>query len=121
MNIYAERMVAKRGPRWAVVYRVRPDEDFVRYADTAEQAEMIRSMRERDGYYNVRVHPPEGSINLRAIGRELGEARAAEREAAAKARSAAIQAAEEGRAEAEIARQLGVDRMTVRAWLGKRK
>jgi predicted transcriptional regulator len=35
--------------------------------------------------------------------------------------TAVLRAAEHGRAEAEIARSAGVDRQTVRAWLGKGK
>jgi transcriptional regulator with XRE-family HTH domain len=37
------------------------------------------------------------------------------------AKTAALKAVDEGVPQAEIARRLGVDRMTVRKWLGKRR
>lgn len=59
-------------------------------------------------------------MSLRQIGRRLAKARHAERVASQAARNAAIEAAAEGTPETVIASDLGVTRMTVRKWLGKR-
>ena len=58
--------------------------------------------------------------NLARAGRKLRSARKAEREAFEVAATAARLAWESGATEVEIAQALGVDRMTVRKWRGKR-
>ena len=50
----------------------------------------------------------------------LTGARVAEHEAYVAARQVAVMATRDGAEEAPLARALGVDRMTVRKWLGKR-
>jgi DNA-binding GntR family transcriptional regulator len=55
-----------------------------------------------------------------AQGRKLAKARAAAAEALRVAQVMARSAHGEGVAETQIAADLGVDRMTVRKWLGKR-
>jgi DNA invertase Pin-like site-specific DNA recombinase len=116
----AWKMVATRGPRYAVIGSIRKDEARVTYAMTGEEAEQIAAnYREQWGYYQIAVHAPEGSIDLTKFGKELAAARTVVREKTEILRAAVNRAAEEGRAEAEIARQAGVDRMTVRSWLGK--
>jgi hypothetical protein len=61
------------------------------------------------------------TINLTRAGRRLRSARKAEKAAFEAARVAALEADQQGVPEAVIARELGVDRMTVRRkWLGKR-
>jgi predicted transcriptional regulator len=57
---------------------------------------------------------------LAQAGRELRSARKAEQNAYEAARLAAVAAWEAGATEVEIARTLGVNRMTVRKWRGKR-
>lgn len=57
---------------------------------------------------------------LARAGRALRLARQREQEAYEAARVVAIAAWENGATEVEIARELGVDRMTVRKWRGKR-
>lgn len=59
------------------------------------------------------------ATDLTAAGEDLRAARARLGEATETARAAALRALDEGRAEAEVARVLGVDRMTVRKWAGK--
>jgi len=54
-------------------------------------------------------------------GRALAAARAEEAAAREQARELAIAAIAAGQTEAGVARALGVDRMAVRNWLGKRK
>lgn len=56
----------------------------------------------------------------RAHGRKLARARAAVAEALRVAEVIARAAADEGIPETQIAADLGVDRMTVRKWVGKR-
>jgi len=60
------------------------------------------------------------SASLEQAGRELRSARHAEQNAYEAARLATINAWEDGATEVEIARILGVNRMTVRKWRGKR-
>jgi len=62
---------------------------------------------------------PEGPVSEAA--RELAAAREALRMAMARARGVALAALESGAFEKSIAEQLGVDRMTVRNWQGKRR
>ncbi|MDF2969264.1 MAG: hypothetical protein K0Q93_3042 [Nocardioidaceae bacterium] len=117
-----KQFVDERGPRYLVEGTIRRDEFAVTYADTAEQAEKIRDRYENDGYRNIKVHLPDlpgMEIDLARYGRELAAARREVEEATAIVRAAVIRAAEQGRAEAEIARTAGVDRMTVRKWVGK--
>lgn len=57
---------------------------------------------------------------LEQAGHDLREARCAQKKALALARQAGLTALDAGYTEAEVARCLGVDRMTVRKWRGKR-
>lgn len=57
---------------------------------------------------------------LARAGRKLRSARKAEQAALETAKVAALQAIEEGQTEVAVAATLGVDRMTVRKWAGKR-
>jgi DNA-binding transcriptional regulator YiaG len=58
--------------------------------------------------------------DLERAGRKLQSARKAEQDAYKDAMLVALAAAGDGATEAEIARVLGVNRMTVRKWRGKR-
>lgn len=58
--------------------------------------------------------------NLERAGRKLRSARKAQKDALEAARLAALDALACGYAEVEVANTLGVDRMTVRKWAGKR-
>lgn len=118
----AREAIDQRGPRWAVWGRIRKGESRTQYADTAEQAEAIRRQFEDPadwGYRDVRVYPPEGSVDLAALGRSRTEARRVFDDATSLLRAGVLRALEDGRAEAEVARSAGVDRMTVRKWAGK--
>ena len=57
---------------------------------------------------------------IERAGKKLRAARSAEKEAFEEARTAAIDAIENGTSETAVAIICGVDRMTVRKWLGKR-
>jgi len=57
---------------------------------------------------------------LREVGAALARARANEAEARAKARKLALEAINAGQSEHSVAKALGVDRMAVRRWQGKR-
>jgi hypothetical protein len=59
-------------------------------------------------------------VTLEQAGRKLRSARKAERDAYEAARIAALDALAQDVPEAVVARELGVDRMTVRKWQGKR-
>lgn len=58
--------------------------------------------------------------DLARAGRKLRSARKAQQAALEAAKVAALQAIEEGQTEVAVAAALGVDRMTVRKWSGKR-
>ena len=62
----------------------------------------------------------ESESQVATAARELQRARAAQARAMDKVRWAVVQAVMDGMTEAEAARIAGVDRMTVRKWLGKR-
>lgn len=61
-----------------------------------------------------------GETDTHRAGQALAQARGAAAEAAEFARQVVIMAVEDGMSEYEAARQANVDRMTIRAWLGKR-
>jgi hypothetical protein len=56
---------------------------------------------------------------LEATGEDLADARGVETAARAAAQAVALLAAEDGFSEVALARALGVDRMTIRKWVGK--
>lgn len=112
-------MLEVRGPRWLVYGTIRRDEFSARYADTAQQAERIREELAATRHRSIKVHPPVGSIDLAALGRDRQEARRVAEEKTALLRAGVLQALEEGRDETEVAQTAGVDRQTVRAWAGK--
>lgn len=111
---------AKRGPRYFVYGTIRPGEMEGHYCDTGEQAERLRQEWEHAGRYTVHVNPPVGSVDLKPLADARRKAIAELDEATSVLRAAVLRALEDGRAEAEVARAAGVDRMTVRAWSGKR-
>lgn len=114
------KMIAERGPRYLIHGTIRRGEYAAHYADTGERAEGIREKLEGDRHYQVRVIPPSGAIDLGELGRARMEAKRVFDDATAILRAGVLRAAEENREETEIARTAGVDRMTVRSWLGKR-
>jgi hypothetical protein len=59
-------------------------------------------------------------MDLAKLGQERRDAQRALDEKTAILKAAVLRALEKGRAEAEVARTAGVDRMTVRKWAGKR-
>lgn len=59
-------------------------------------------------------------LALERAGRKLRSARKAEQDAYKEAQQVAVQAIANGTSEAVAARELGVNRMTIRKWLGKR-
>ncbi|GAA0739286.1 hypothetical protein Drose_04095 [Dactylosporangium roseum] len=115
----ALEMIEQRGPRFAVIGNIRRGQSMVSYADTGEQAERIRETFVESSYYQIKVHPPVGSVDLAGLGRDRSDAKAAYDEATAILRAGVLRALEEGREETEVARTAGVDRQTVRAWAGK--
>jgi hypothetical protein len=64
---------------------------------------------------------PDWQERLATAGRRLAAARTKEAAAMTQVRETAIAAYAAGETEAGIARALGVDRMAVREWLGKRQ
>ncbi len=113
------KAVAERGPRYAVEGTIRRGEYILRYAATADEAEAALERLREDGYYQTRLHNPEGSTDLTKLGRDRANAERALAEATEILKAGVVRAAEEGRNESEIARQSGVTRVTVRSWLGK--
>jgi DNA invertase Pin-like site-specific DNA recombinase len=109
----------ERGPRYAVTGTIRGGEFDAEFADTAARAEEIAEKMREDGRRNVRLHLPQES-DFWTIASEFKRARDQLAAATELARAAAHRMTDLGISEAETARQLGVDRMTVRSWLGKR-
>jgi hypothetical protein len=80
-----------------------------RYPDPDDQ-------EERDTAFAVAVAYVLGDDTLDSVGRRVR----AGRRALIEARQIAVMAIEDGASEASAARDLGVDRMTIRKWRGKR-
>lgn len=115
-------MVADRGPRYAVTGTIRRDEYAATYALDSAAAESMFEHYQTRGYRNVKVHvPTDGgvTIDLATYGRDRDDALRAAKEKTEILRAAILRAIEGGRAEAEVARSAGIDRMTVRDWNGK--
>lgn len=108
-----------RGPRFAVHGTIRGGEFDTQFADTAAKAEEVAERMREDGRRNVRIHLPK-EADFGGIASEFKAARDRLNEATELARAAAHRMTDMGISESETARQLGVDRMTVRSWLGKR-
>ncbi len=100
--------------------------------DATKQARLVRAAESIDERYPDPDDQPEREAALStAVQYMLGETTAAEvrerlnrarveaMEALAAAQQFAVMAIEDGGAEATTAREVGVDRMTVRSWLGK--
>ena len=68
----------------------------------------------------ITAHPTNAMNDLHLAGKTLSRARQDLCAAKDRARAAAVAAHSEGVYETAIAATLGVDRMTVRRWLGKR-
>lgn len=119
----AEKMIAERGPRYVVQVGIRRGEVLIYYADTAERAETLYDRYVSEGGYQLtytKVIPPRESVDLAQLGRDRQDAKRRFDEATDILRAGVLRAIEGGRSEHEIARQAGVDRMTVRSWQGKR-
>jgi hypothetical protein len=122
----ARRMVAERGPRFAVTGTIRPGEVACTYANTADMAEEIRKNYADDwGYYQIRIHSPEEYADDVAELGKLGTARWKAKqefdEATDKVRALVVRLVdEEALSEVEAAQRAQVDRMTIRKWRGKR-
>lgn len=108
---------------WSEIARI----ELEHYGDRLllRQAE-VHAIRNENPVYNAlgrgRGGPLDAmqiAIDLHAAGKALSEAKAALSDATDAARQAAIEAVDVGISEAEVARELGVTRMTVRSWLGK--
>ncbi len=74
----------------------------------------------RDEVLSAAVQYLLGDVTTTAAGDRLRRARADSERALAAARQVALMAVADGAAEAATARELGVDRMALRGWLGKR-
>jgi DNA-binding CsgD family transcriptional regulator len=118
----ADKIIAGRGPRYAVRLGLRNDRYHVHLVDTAERAERIYDRALEEGGYlygTTKVIPSQDPVDLAVLGRARYDALRTADEATATLRAAVLREAELGRAEAWIAREAGIDRMTVRKWLGK--
>lgn len=112
-------LTRERGPRFAVYGIIRGGEFDIQFADTAAIAEQIAEKMRADGRRQVKLYLPQ-EVDFGAVARDYQDARARLEEVTPLARAAAHRMTEMGISESETARQLGVDRMTVRSWLGKR-
>src|SRR6266403_2258730 len=119
----AQKKLDNRGPRWAIWIELDRNSAQVIYADTADHAEKIHEhhldQRSRN-QQRVQLHPPTGSVTLGEAADEREGAKSVFDEKTAILKAVVLQALDEGRAEAEVAREARVDRMTVRSWAGKR-
>lgn len=118
------KMLAERGPRYAVTGTIRQHEYYITFPLTSAAAETaLESFAER-GYYDTRVHQPVDAgpkIDLAKYGRDLADARRVVSERTIVLRAAVLRAvdANPDRSEDEIARTTGEDPAVVRAWLGR--
>lgn len=112
-------LIDARGPRFAVTGGVRADENRIAYTATAEDAERIRGEWTALNYRRVTVYDPTGTADLAALRQARDAAKDDYDERQSILRAGVLRALEAGGAEAAVAREAGVDRMTVRSWAGK--
>lgn len=120
-----ETMKARRGPRHLVYGTVRRNEFRAVYATSAAQAEHEAARLEADHLRQVRILAPatveaDHADVLRDAALIWRTARDAEIDLRQQLAAAIVTAVQDGMSESEAARLAGVDRMTVRSWLGKR-
>ena len=121
-----DRQRADRGPRWHVGWTIRPGEHNGHYAATAEYAEKMADRERECGCYQIRVTPPvqytDVAGEVQRLGDELRQIRQAEADVMGRAAALTVTANDGGSGipETTLAASLGVDRMTIRKWLGKR-
>ena len=117
---------AARGPRWIVSGHIRAGEIMWTYYTTADKAQDAEARLRTQGYHQVMLVEPEQyeeiSIQVRDLGKQLAAARKALADLTEQATAITPQANDGGSgiAETRLAAELGVDRMTIRKWLGKR-
>jgi len=117
---------AARGPRWHISGTIRADEHDACYATTAALAAAREARYQDRGLYMVQVFAPEQytdiTVEARRIGDALRVARATVADLTQQAVAIVPQANDGGAGvpETQLAALLGVDRMTIRGWLGKR-
>jgi acyl-CoA reductase-like NAD-dependent aldehyde dehydrogenase len=68
----------------------------------------------------LNTSPPDRSLTIERLGEDIADAREEVAQVVAMARATVIVAANDGWSEVALAQNLGVDRMTIRKWLGKR-
>ncbi|GGA62626.1 hypothetical protein GCM10011490_11310 [Pseudoclavibacter endophyticus] len=88
-------------------------------ADAAERIYPLEQAGEREDVLSGATQVILGDTTLDQLAAKLGTARRAKAQAMDRLRGAIIAAAHAGVSESEIARRAGVNRMTVRAALGK--
>ena len=116
--------MAARGPRWYVYGNIRRDEYAESYFTSEAAAEARAEQLRADGLYQVRIVPPVQYDDLAAEARGIHEALLVARAAVwdvtqqAAALAVTMYGGGAGISQARTAELLGVDRMTVRAWLG---
>jgi DNA invertase Pin-like site-specific DNA recombinase len=120
-----QRMKAARGPRHLVYGTIRPGEYRVVYATSAARAEEEAARMEARRYRQIQIVAPatieaDHAKVLQEAARVWQTTRDAETDLRQQLAAAAVTAIEAGMTESETARLAGVDRMTVRGWLGKR-
>jgi len=102
----------------------------VRQLDSAELARLEQVARDAALLYpgdtelqrvaiNAATEYLLGSLDPVSVGADLARFRIEQRRVRARARQIAVMAFADGRSERSIARDVGVDRMNVRRWLGK--
>lgn len=84
--------------------------------DTCRVSDMDDTQTYVDGILSLYNH---AQLTVNDVGRRLATARRRADKVAAAARAVAVQAVEDGHSEVSVAAALGVDRGTVRAWVGK--
>jgi hypothetical protein len=118
MTIQRHEIEAWLGPAYGVlteaqIARVHPVRIWARYPDPDDSME-------RDAALSAATQYLLGETTIDDAGESLLRARIRASEALAAAQQIAVMAVEDGMAEAEAARLVGLDRMTVRKALGKR-
>jgi len=118
----AEAVVTKTQRQWLTDHGLTlPHGSGQRFASIWRQAhERYAEDHIREAVLLAAAHYLEGGADLRALGDDLAAARARVDEQLAVARIVATLAISDGRSENATAKELGVDRMAVRDWLGKR-
>lgn len=118
VEIHTPQVVAET---WDIPFLLTTDSDEAILNAAAAGVDGARKVGESTTTGRRFVYSRRNDADLTTAGQQIADSRAAADRAMENARRAAVRALGAGMSEREVARQLGLDRNTVRGWRGKQR